>query len=85
MVSELNYPLLNFEFVKSAKFFFFPLFYFGWMHSRQRGLAVSDPAYEYEGSVVRIPATTRKKHWIIFVFLARRRFLDISFRILLTV
>ncbi len=48
MVSELNYPLLNFEVVKSAKFFFFSLFYFGWMTSRPRGLAVSEPACEYE-------------------------------------
>ncbi len=61
-------PLLNFEFVKSAKLFFFPLFYFGWMHSRQRGLAVSDPAYEYEGSVVRIPATTRKNTELFLCF-----------------
>ncbi len=40
------------------------------MHNRQRGLAVSDPASEYEGSVVRIPATTREKHKNYFVFAA---------------
>ncbi len=41
MVSELNYPLLNFEVVKSAKFFH--LFYFVWQPNRLRGLAVSEP------------------------------------------
>ncbi len=35
-------PLLNFEFVKSAKFFFHCFILAG--ASRQRGLAVSDPA-----------------------------------------
>ncbi len=61
MVSELNYPLLNFEVVKSAKFFH--LFYFVWQPNRLRGLAVSEPTcvcVRRDDGLY--PATTREKH-----------------------